>query len=261
MTSQLWRIETQHFLLQKEDCAPAECEDAISINAGSWRYALADGATEGFDSRSWAQQLVERWTEADPAPLTSELFRPWVEEQGRLLHATWTDRALPWYAEEKARQGSYAAFVGLEFRAGEGDALRWQAIALGDSCMIQRRGGAVFRALPISDSSLFNSSPLLVPSLRSLQETALPHATVDGGSVERGDVFLLLSDAGAAWYLKLSQERKAVAEEFDARLAASDTGALVELFRQERQAKRIINDDIAILRIAIEHGASPSLSE
>jgi hypothetical protein len=260
MTSQLWRIETQHFLLQKEDCAPAECEDAISINAGSWRYALADGATEGFDSRSWAQRLVDAWTEADPAPLTNELFRQWVEEQGQQLHASWADRALPWYAEEKARQGSYAAFVGLELRTDK-DALRWQAIALGDSCMIQRRGGEVFRALPISDSSLFNSSPRLVPSLRSLQETALPHAVVDGGLAERGDVFLLLSDAGAAWYLKLSQERKAVAEEFDARLAASDTGALLELFRRERQAKRIINDDIAILRIAIEQSASPSTSE
>ena len=260
MTSQRWRIETQHFLLQKEDCAPAECEDAISINADSWRYALADGATEGFDSRSWAQQLVDGWTGADPAPLTGELFRPWVEEQGRRLHASWSGRALPWYAEEKARQGSYAAFVGLEFRADR-DALRWQAIALGDSCMIQRRGGAVFRALPIAESGLFNSTPVLVPSLRSLQETALPHATVEGGLVERGDVFLLLSDAGAAWYLKLSQERKEAAAEFDALLAASDTGALLELFRRERQAKQINNDDIAILRIAIEHGASHFLSE
>jgi hypothetical protein len=256
MTSPNWRIETQHFLLQKEDCAPAECEDAISINAGAWRYALADGATEGFDSRSWAQQLVDGWTVADPAPLTSELFRPWVEEQGRRLHASWTDRALPWYAEEKARQGSYAAFVGLELRTDR-DALRWQAIALGDSCMIQRRRAEVFRALPISDSSLFNSAPLLVPSLRSLQESTLAHTTVEEGLAERGDVFLLLSDAGAAWYLKLSQERKADAAEFDSLLATSDTGALYELFRRERQAKRIINDDIAILRIAVEHGASP----
>lgn len=260
MTSQNWRIETQHFLLQKEDCAPAECEDAISINARSWRYALADGATEGFDSRSWAQRLVDGWTVAEPAPLTSEVFRPWVEEQGRRLHASWKDRALPWYAEEKARQGSYAAFVGLGFRAG-GASLHWQAIALGDACMIQRRGGKVVRALPISDSSLFNSSPLLVPSLGALQEVALPHATVAGGLAERGDVFLLLSDAGAAWYLKLSQEQKAVAAEFDSLLAASNTGALVELFRRERHAKQINNDDIAILRIAIEQGASSFPSE
>jgi hypothetical protein len=100
-----------------------------------------------------------------------------------------------------------------------------------------------------------------VPSLDSLQEVALPHVTVDGGLVERGDVFLLFSDAGAAWYLKLSQERQADVAEFDRLLAASDTGALVELFRQERQAKRIINDDIAILRIAVEQGASPFAGE
>ncbi|HEY0098808.1 MAG TPA: hypothetical protein VGB76_07630 [Pyrinomonadaceae bacterium] len=251
MTSQHWRIETQHFLLEKEDSTPAECEDAISINAESRRYALADGATEGFDSRSWARLLVDCWTQADPAPLSVETFHPWVEEQGRRLHAVWAERALPWYAEEKARRGSYAAFVGLQFGGGD-DALHWQAIALGDSCLIQRRGGAVCRALPISDASLFNSSPVLVPSLDSLQAPALSRATVERGTAERGDVFLLLSDAGAAWYLKLSKERKAVEAEFDASLAASDGGALSELFRRERQAKRMINDDIAILRIAIE---------
>jgi hypothetical protein len=251
MTSHIWRIETRHFVTQKEDCAPSECEDAISINAESWRYALADGATEGFDSRNWARRLVDGWTQADPAPLSAEAFRTWVEEQGRGLHAFWQDRALPWYAEEKARQGSYAAFVGLRFQV-RGESLQWQAVALGDSCMIQRRRGSIRRALPISDDTLFNSSPVLVPSLASLQEAALPRATYDGGTVERGDVFLLLSDACAAWYLKISKERKAVEEEFDSLLAASDDGALLELFRRERQAKKINNDDIAILRIAVE---------
>jgi hypothetical protein len=251
MTPQNWLIETRHFLMEKEDSAPSECEDAIGLNAESWRYALADGATEGFDSRSWARLLVDGWTQANPAPLSAETFRPWVEEQGRRLHASWANRALPWYAEEKARRGSYAAFVGLQFEVGT-DALHWQAIALGDSCLIQRRDGSICRALPISDESLFNSSPVLVPSLASLQETALSRATVEGGTAQCGDVFLLLSDAGAAWYLKLSKERKAVEAEFDASLAASDGGALLELFRRERQAKRIVNDDIAILRIAIE---------
>ena len=255
MTSQTWRIETRHFLMQKEDSAPSECEDAFSINAESWRYALADGATEAFDSRRWAQHLVDCWTQADPAPLSTEAFRPWLAEQGRWLHAAWADRALPWYAEEKARQGSYAAFVGLQFR-DDGEALHWQAIALGDSCMIQLRRDTICRALPLSDESLFNSTPVLVPSLAALQETALPHAIVAAGRVERGDVFLLLSDAGAAWYLKLSKERKAFAQEFDSLLAASESDALLELFRSERQAKKIINDDIAIIRIAVEQ-ASP----
>jgi hypothetical protein len=237
--------------MQKEDSAPSECEDAISINADALRYALADGATEAFDSRNWARRLVDRWTHADNAPLSVEAFCVWVEEQGRWLHASWDDRALPWYAEAKARQGSFAAFVGLQLRACD-DALHWQAIALGDSCMIQRRADSIRRAMPISDDSRFNSSPVLVPSLKSLREAVLLHATSDGGLAERGDVFLLLSDAAAAWYLKLSKDRRAVGEEFDSLLALSDSDSLYELFRQERHEKRINNDDIAILRIAIE---------
>lgn len=256
MTSQTWRIETRHFLTQKEDCAPAECEDAISINAASWRYALADGATEGYDARRWARRLVDGWTEADPAPLSAQTFGAWVEAQGRWLHASWNDRPLPWYAEAKARQGSYAAFVGLQFRA-VGATLRWQAIALGDSCLLQRRAGALVRALPISDAARFNSSPVLVPSLAALRETALSHLTLEEGLAERGDVFLLMSDAGAAWYLKLSEERRDLEREFDALLAASNFDALLELFRRERLANKINNDDIAILRIAIEEAQNP----
>jgi hypothetical protein len=75
---------------------------------------------------------------------------------------------------------------------------------------------------------------------------------VEEGLAERGDVFLLMSDAGAAWYLKLAEERSDLEREFDALLVASDFDALLELFRRERLANRINNDDIAILRIAIE---------
>jgi hypothetical protein len=52
-----------------------------------------------------------------------------------------------------------------------------------------------------------------------------------------------------------------LAEEFDSLLAAANTGALGELFRRERQAKQINNDDIAILRIAVEHSTPQSFGE
>ncbi len=252
MTDTSWHLHTQQFILQKSCSELAECEDAISINAELSRFAVTDGATEAFDARSWAELLASAWVEDETAALSVDSFRLWVAEQGRKLHATWGGRALSWYAEEKARAGSYAAFVGVQFDMNANHA-RWQAIALGDSCLIHLRNASIERALPLTNDEQFNSSPVLVPSLPSLQFAALSQMVIDSGTVEDGDVFLLLSDAVAAWYLKCSKERDVACSEFDARLAASRHDELTRLFHRERLAGKIKDDDIAALRIAASH--------
>ncbi|MGA9994755.1 MAG: hypothetical protein WBP93_05030, partial [Pyrinomonadaceae bacterium] len=244
-------LKTQQFVLQKSKTERSECEDAVGVNTEALRYAIADGATEAFDAGRWAERLASEWVKTQGA-LTIEDFGAWLAEQGSWLHASWDGRTLSWFAEEKARVGSFAAFVGVEFDLSV-DAPRWKAIALGDSCLIHLRGGVVCSAFPLSDHQSFNSAPVLVPSLSSFQETALKQAVADSGTLEQGDVVLLLSDAAAAWYLKLSLERDAALKDLDALLKASATDALEKLFEEERRAGRIKDDDVAILRIAVEY--------
>ena len=74
------------------------------------RFAVADGATEAFDARNWAERLAQHWVEHDSA-LTVEDFRQWVAGEGRELHDSWNGLTLSWYSEEKARDGSFAAFA------------------------------------------------------------------------------------------------------------------------------------------------------
>jgi hypothetical protein len=250
MVPQAWQIQTRHILLPKEGCAPDECEDAVGLDAVSLRFALADGATEAFDSRAWARLLAEGWVEAEPPPISVEQFGHWAAAQGERLRASWDGRHLPWYAEEKRRAGSFAAFVGLRLRES-GRTLRWEAVALGDSCLVQRRAGALLAAMPVSDYRAFNPSPALVPSHEPLLGAALARAVTRAGTAERGDVFLLLSDAAAAWYLELFERGHPSVAEFDSLLAASQNEALARLLRQERQAKRMRDDDVAAVRVAV----------
>ena len=228
-----------------------ECEDAVGVNVEALRFAVADGATEAFDAGSWARALAGAWAGADDAPLTLDGFRPWVAAQGALLRRSWEGRALPWYAAEKARAGSFAAFVGVGFGAGARGRLRWRAVALGDACLVQRRGALIRASLPLSRPGDFTSSPPLVPSHEALLDAAMSHAVAAEGAAEDGDTFLLLSDAAAAWFLQLSAERSALLAELDSLLAASDGNALAELFRGERRAGRIKDDDVAVVRIAV----------
>jgi protein phosphatase 2C-like protein len=245
-----WRVQTRHFVLPKEGSAAEECEDAVAFDAGSLRFAVADGATEAFDARRWASRLATEWVGAVCAPLTAEEFGPWLKEQGEWLHASWEGRKLPWYAEEKRRAGSYAAFVGLRLEAS-GRRVDWRAVALGDSCLVQRRGGEVVAAFPLSRPEEFGSTPPLVPSSESLRETALTRLLGQEGRAEPGDTFLLMSDALSAWYFDAVARRAPEAERFDSLLAASENGSLSELVRRERAAARMKDDDVAVVRVSV----------
>ena len=245
-----WRIEARPFVLPKEGATLAECEDAVGLNEESWAYAVADGATEAFDARSWARRLAENWVRAVPAPVTVEEFGPWAARQGELLRSSWEGRALPWYAEEKRRAGSFATFVGLSFEAG-GAGLGWRAVSLGDFCLVQRRGDALVAALPVARHDHFNSCPPLVPSSDALQRAVLARAVTRAGTAERGDVFLLFSDAVAAWYLEAFARGRRQLAEFDSSLAASENEALAELLRREQRENRMRDDDVAVIRLRV----------
>ncbi|HEX8178195.1 MAG TPA: hypothetical protein VF525_01490 [Pyrinomonadaceae bacterium] len=249
--SHAWQLQVGQFLLPKEGAEAAECEDAIGVNLAAARFAVADGATEAFDARSWARHLAEGWVAAEPPALTREAFGAWVAGQGSALHESWQGRTLSWYAEEKARRGSFAAFVGVQFELTNG-APRWTALALGDSCLIQRRGRAVCHALPVADHQRFTSTPLLVPSLGQLHEAALGQTLVERGAFEpTTDVLWLLSDATAEWFLKRAAERDEVLDELDRFAAAERAADLTALFQQERRARRIKDDDVAVVRITL----------
>jgi hypothetical protein len=245
-----FQLRTHDFLLQKSGQAFAECEDAIGINPERLRYAVADGATEAFDAGNWARRLAHRWVESEMPALTPEDFRAWVEAEGKSLHDSWAGLRLAWYAEEKARSGSYAAFVGVEFKLDEREP-SWQAIALGDSCLLHCREKELLRSVPLSDYRRFNAAPVLVPSISLLQKAALSRAVASHGEAREGDLFLLLSDAAAAWYLmqaELGDPRRA---QFEALLAGSKHAELADFFDGERHSHRIKDDDIAILRIEV----------
>lgn len=258
MNSRAWHIRAQQFLLPKSGHALAECEDAIGVSSSALRYSVADGATEAFDSQSWARRLAQGWVEREPPALALEDFRVWVAAEGQRLHSSWCNLQLSWYAQEKALDGSFAAFVGLQFELDQNsqelyESLpRWRAVALGDSCLVRCRNEEIEEALPLKNHESFNSAPLLVPSLGRLQEAALSHTVVCGGQVAPGEVFLLLSDAAAAWYLMMSAQRDPARVEFDTLLAAARDQELRRFFQEERTAGRIKDDDIAIIRIAFE---------
>lgn len=240
-----WELRTQQIVLPKSGFDAAECEDVVGIDEQNCRFAVADGATEAFDARNWAQRLAENWVRSDSA-LTAETFHDWVAAEGLALHASWNQLTLPWYAEEKARKGSFAAFVGVELDLLS-DTPSWKAIALGDACLLHCRDGALLKSLPLSRSASFHSAPLLVASDPVLQKGSADSLVIDSGRCQTNDTLFLVSDAAAAWYLERFEQR-----DFSDVLRENSEPHAAKFFANERDAGRIRNDDIAVIRLEVQ---------
>ena len=249
--STTWDLRLRQLLLPKLDQETSECEDAIAVDLQACRFAVADGATEAFDARNWAERLAQHWVQ-HKSRLTVEEFREWVANEGRELHDSWNGLTLSWYSEEKARKGSFAALVGVEldFKSASPS---WRAIALGDSCLLHCRKTTLLKSLPLDRSESFSSAPVLVASDSSLHESSMQSVVTNSGICQNGDVLLLLSDAAASWCLQRFENGDLDVEEF---LSAKPDDELREFFDTERMAGRIRNDDLAMVRIEIKRSKS-----
>src|SRR6266542_1648333 len=119
-------LQVRSYLAQKLGTNRNECEDALAYNLQNGAFALADGATEAFDSRFWAQLLTRAWVRYG-RPVSRDPFVEMAQCLSERTRRRWVKKKLAWYAEEKARSGSYAAFIGMVFEF-EYSGLQWRSI-------------------------------------------------------------------------------------------------------------------------------------
>lgn len=235
---------TGHQLLPKAETAPSDCEDSIAIDISRLRFAVADGATEGFDSRRWARYLTRAWVSPSSGTLEAFDLIDRVRPLGERLEAKWAGRQLPWYLEEKAAGGAFAAFLGLQIT----HAWTWSAVALGDCCLVVERNRTIEQAFPISSADDFSSRPILVAS-KTDKIAAKQALRLAQGACLAGDVFLLMSDAIACWYLGHAASDRNTLDEFHSSL--DETDAFSALIERERSSRRLRNDDVAVVRLVL----------
>src|SRR5881275_2390313 len=84
------------------------------------RVAVADGATESSFAKLWAVLLAESYVRSE---VTGAEFFAQLKPARRLWRRRLAGRPLPWFASEKAEQGAFAAFLGVQI-----DNNRWTAL-------------------------------------------------------------------------------------------------------------------------------------
>lgn len=233
------------FSVPKAGNAESENEDAWAARTlypGGYRLSVADGATESSFSQLWSCLLVETFVEStslEPEELLKSFDAPrtvWAGHVGA--------RELPWYAQEKAKMGAFAAFLGLTLDLGM---KRWHSMAIGDCNLFQldeERGGLrLIEAFPLERSAQFGMNPYLVGTVPGRDGEI--SVQVRTGTVRSGDVLLLTSDALAAWLLKKQEAGTPV---WDRVVAVADHDGFAAMI-EEARADGLHNDDSTLVRL------------
>lgn len=203
----------QVFSLPKRGNTTDEYEDAYAYS--THRFAIADGATESSYAEPWARGMVKQFVNTPPKHIrvTPVPLEEWISPLQKEWHREVPWDRLPWYAEEKARNGAFSTFLGIEitpaptkfkildlFRTRKG--IRWHALAVGDSCFFQVRDGTLTTSFPFEKSEQFNSRPLLICSNPARNKPVWKNIRTAEGDCKPEDIFILATDALSQWFLK-----------------------------------------------------------
>jgi hypothetical protein len=243
------------FHTQKAGNTASEYEDAFwmpvptaGLREEGMRIAVADGATDAMYSGLWARLLVKAYGKHR---MTGETAQDHLSRAAQVWDRAVGRRPLPWYAEEKARSGAYAALIGLELsRGADGDSGSWSALACGDSCFFHLRHDALLESFPLTRSDEFSSMPFLLGS--HPRSRGLEGMRSGGGTWQEGDCFYLMSDALASWFLTRCEAGDVPWQALrDVTIAKQPT--FEEWIFSLRRERAVKNDDCTLIGISFEH--------
>jgi hypothetical protein len=244
--------------LPKAGNTAEEYEDAWAVEDESdeasdrFRCAVADGATEASFSGLWARLLTRGYCDGvfPDAPTLCD-FAP--------LQGAWEREVaaipLPWYAEEKARSGAFSSLLGLTIAAANGpDGGRWEALAVGDSCLFQVRDDRLLTAWPLAAAADFTNRPTLLSSHPARNDAVTDQLAPVAGDWLPGDAFYLLTDALACWFLLAREASGQPWRDLDAVATADGSDPFIAWIADLRADRALRNDDVTLLRVAVDRG-------
>jgi hypothetical protein len=267
---QAFSLRYREFRLPRRGASLEECQDAAAGSPERGRFAIADGASESWSPALWAKLLVETFVESESHAGLSAWLKTLQQRWDTLIEEQRgpTPPPLPWYLEDQYRQGAFATFLGLILHAervsrqpsdqspsqgGEkGSGWRWQALAVGDSCLFQIREGRLIESFPLSRAEEFGSQPWLVGS-RTSELVPQSQSLTRKGDVLPRDKLWLMTDALGQWFLRQVEAGGRPWEELDRLLAADRPddkfAAWVEDLRTRRKLR---NDDVTLMAVSLE---------
>jgi hypothetical protein len=252
---------------QKAGNAESEYEDACCYSEGFGpfcaRAAVADGASTAFESQAWVNLLVRRFVDAPGPRLDAVAFDAWLgsvqrEWASASAAAPAADSIFSLYDDDRAQEGTYGTFLGMELGGldGNGTASWWRALSIGDTVLFHVRGDALVGQSPSMELRDFARGPALVHSNDDRRQADCAAIVVDaGGPLEAGDVVLVATDAFAAWLIRREESGSPVWN----LIADIDPVSFSDLVTTLRTNRELVNDDVTVLVARLVNDPVPGI--
>ncbi|MGW5866549.1 protein phosphatase 2C domain-containing protein [Streptomyces sp. NPDC055239] len=192
----------------KPGSQPDQCEDAFAYSDASSLAVVCDGASTAFEARCWARLLARGFIEHPPLGDSDEELLDWLDAVSTQWSQSIQWQTLNIYEELKADSGSAATLIGLQLTPSPQQEATgtWRCLAMGDSCLFQVRDGQLVVAVPIRDSSDFSVHTPLFSTKRDSNLKSIGRRVTEEGTWAEGDIFFLVTDAVAQWFLRVYEQ-------------------------------------------------------
>lgn len=225
---------------------PESIEDSVEIAEDAGRLAISDGASESFDSRTWAKLLVENFAKSP------ELSSGWLSDVVRQYNERYDISTLSWSKHAAFERGSFATLLGLEVFSSHSAV---DVLSVGDSLAVLLSNADMIDSFPYSNAEQFQQRPELFctnPSHNGFVENSdffsCHHKTWSFEQLNN-PVVLCMTDALGEWALKMAQEGE---PQWATLQSITEEAQLQSIVRIERQKKRMRVDDVTLVSIAFD---------
>lgn len=221
-------------------------EDVYAISKDSARVVLCDGASESFDSRTWAELLANKFL-YDP-----DIQSGWITDVLSCYRGKFDYQQLSWAKQASFDRGSFSTLLGVQFFSDENNI---QITGVGDTVAFLLCEGSMIDSYPYTHMDEFQFRPRLLSTNGEYNEfvssSDFMHAHNKKWSFDKGKQYhiLMMTDAIAEWTLRgvhsnfFSWERLL-------RLRHNDE--LEEIVLEERSTSNMKTDDVTLINIAFE---------
>ncbi len=136
------------FQLQKRDSEFVDIQDRFSINLQNKSIALADGTTQSFNSKIWAELITQGFTN-NPILNSIELIEQFKKDSCSFKEVKPVFHENPAIAAlqiEKVKKGGTATFLGLQFF----DKNNFEIVCSGDTNLFKLTNNLILNTFPFS---------------------------------------------------------------------------------------------------------------
>jgi hypothetical protein len=216
-------------------------EDSYLFSLDGKIASLSDGASESFDSKSWAAILCSLTCSGLGISVES------ISQSVKNYNIQYDASQLSWSKASAFERGSFATLLSCEYNTERSEV---EIIAVGDSVVVICEGGEVSRRFPLTEPEHFEARPELLSTrddLNSFLSDPLfntKHVMVAPASSRT--TALLMTDAIGHWcYKAISEER----DEWRLLLSIDSELEFINFVKESRKSKVMKLDDTTLVRL------------